>query len=107
MKPPLTQQQQLVNYVKKNLEKGYTIDTLKYSLYNQGYGRTSVEKAIDLANKEIALKVPKLKEKPQIVYKVIEDGDNNSINKNKNQSVEIESSLNFFQKFLRKIGLYK
>lgn len=62
--------QQLVNYIKKNLGKGYTIDSLKWALMNQGYSRVEVGKAIDSANKELAMKAPKLIEKPVINVEV-------------------------------------
>jgi len=63
--------QQLADYIKKNLAKGYTLDALRFSLMNQGYSRISVEKAIELANKQLAVSVPPMKEKPQITYKII------------------------------------
>ena len=65
--------EQLADYIKKNLSKGYTLDSLKYSLMDQGYSRISVEKAIEIANKQLAEKIPPMKEKPQISYKVIKD----------------------------------
>ena len=65
---PITQ---LVEYIKENLEKGYNLDALRYSLINQGYSKISVERAIDRANKKIAEKIPPIKEKPRITYKVI------------------------------------
>ena len=58
--------QQLVNYLKKNLAKGYTLESLKWALINQGYSRTEVERAIKLTNEELARQAPKLKEKPII-----------------------------------------
>lgn len=64
---------QLADHIKKNLKKGYTPDSLRFSLMNQGYSRISVDKAISLANKQLAEKVPLMNEKPQITYKVIED----------------------------------
>lgn len=57
---------QLVKYIKKNLAKGYTIESLKWALINQGYSRTEVNKAIKITNEELAKKAPKLKEKPVI-----------------------------------------
>jgi len=57
---------QLVRYIKKNLSKGYTIDSLKWALINQGYSRTEVDKAIKITNEELAKKAPKVKEKPVI-----------------------------------------
>lgn len=61
--------QQLANYIKNNISKGYTIDSLKFSLLSQGYSRISIDKAIDLANEQLAKKAPILKEKPQITIK--------------------------------------
>jgi len=58
--------QQLVNYIKKNLSKGYTIDSLRFALQDQGYGRSEINRAIDIANLQLAKKAPKLKEKPII-----------------------------------------
>lgn len=63
--------QQLADYFKRNLAKGYTLDSLKFSLMSQGYSRVSVEKAIEIANQQLAEKAPILKEKPQITYRTI------------------------------------
>ena len=63
--------QQLAEHIKKNLNKGYTPDSLKYSLLSQGYSRVTVENAIKLANEQLAMQAPLMKEKPQITYKVI------------------------------------
>jgi SOS response regulatory protein OraA/RecX len=72
---PVNTNQQLADHIKKNLAKGYTMDSLKYSLLQQGYSRTSVEKAIDLANKQMADSVPKMVEKPVIKYEVIDSNE--------------------------------
>ena len=69
--------QQLANYIKKNLVKGYTIESLKFSLMSQGYSRLSVENAIELANKQLALQITPIKEKPQITYKIIPEPEKN------------------------------
>ena len=53
----------------ENLSKGYTLDSLKVSLTNQGYSRISIEKAIELANKQLARAAPVMIEKPQIIYR--------------------------------------
>ena len=58
--------QQLVNYIKKNLSKGYTLESLKWALVNQGYSRSEVQQAIKLVNEELAKEAPKLREKPVI-----------------------------------------
>ena len=67
--------QQLVDYIKKNLSKGYTLDALRYSLVKQGYSRTSVDKSIELANRELAVQAPKMVEKPQVKWEVIDDNE--------------------------------
>ena len=61
---------QLVKYIKKNLSKGYTVESLKWALINQGHSRSEVTKAIELANKELAAEAPLLKEKPVIRVEV-------------------------------------
>ncbi|MBU0894359.1 MAG: hypothetical protein KKF48_04735 [Nanoarchaeota archaeon] len=66
----------VVGYFKKNLSKGYTPDTLKYALFNQGYSRAIVEMALTQANKELAEKAPILKEKPIIKHEVLDEDDN-------------------------------
>lgn len=65
----------LVNYFKKNLAKGYTIESLKWALINQGYSRIEVDRAIEQANKELASEAPVLKEKPVIKYEIIDEDD--------------------------------
>ena len=65
-----THLEQLSEYLKKNLKKGYTTDSLKFSLIRQGYTRISIEKAIELANKQLSGEVPLMKEKPEIIYKI-------------------------------------
>ena len=65
----------LINYFKRNLAKGYTLDSLKFALMSQGYSRAIVESAIEQANKELAEKAPILKEKPVIKYEIIDEYD--------------------------------
>ena len=56
----------LVDYLKKNLSKGYTTDSLRWALISQGHSRTDIEKAVKLANEELAKLAPKFIEKPII-----------------------------------------
>ncbi len=73
--------QQLADYIKNNLKKGYTIDSLKFSLFNQRYSKISIDNAIELMNKQLAEEIPKIKEKPQITYRIIVndlDSENNA-----------------------------
>jgi hypothetical protein len=83
--------QQLADYFKKNLAKGYTLDSLRFSLINQGYSRISINKAVEIANEQLANSAPVIKEKPQITYKAYsEDGS-------------IESNVGFFKQIINKI----
>jgi SOS response regulatory protein OraA/RecX len=66
----------VIDYFKKNLLKGYTAETLKWALINQGYSRSIVERALEIAQKELAEKAPLLKEKPVIKYEIIDEHDN-------------------------------
>jgi len=65
----------IIEYLKKNLKKGYTPDSLKWALVGQGYSRFMVEDALKQTNKELATKAPILKEKPVIRYEVIGEDD--------------------------------
>ncbi len=65
----------IVDYLKKNLKKGYTLESLGWALIMQGYSRTSVERAIKELNKELARKAPVLKEEPVIKYEVVDEKD--------------------------------
>jgi len=63
----------LAGYFLRNIEKGYNPDALKWALVNQGYQKTSVEKALELAHQEMARKAPVFKEKPTITREVIDE----------------------------------
>jgi hypothetical protein len=61
----------IIDYLKKNMRKGYPVVTLRFALINQGYLRPMVDESIEQAVKEMAKEVPVLKEKPQIEHEVI------------------------------------
>ncbi len=86
--------QQLVDYIKKNLSKGYTLDALRYSLVKQGYSRTSVDKSIELANRELAATAPKMVEKPAVKWEVLDNEDMAA------KVAANESKPGFFKRFL-------
>ncbi len=46
--------QNLVDYTKRNLKKGYAPDSLKWALINQGHSRIEVDKALSVAQAEIS-----------------------------------------------------
>jgi hypothetical protein len=66
----------LINYFKRNLKKGYPSDALKFALIHQGYSKAAVEEALNKVNAELAEKAPILREKPVIKYEVIDENDN-------------------------------
>lgn len=70
-----SQNQQLADYIKKNLSKGYTQDSLRFALLKQGYSRTTVEKALEIANKQMAAQAPKMIEKPVVKFQIIDDNE--------------------------------
>lgn len=80
--------EKLAAYIKKNLSKGkgYTTESLKWALVGQGYSRTAVEKAIDVANKQLAAEAPKFEPKKEEKVEIVEP--------------EVESQ-GFFQGLLR------
>ena len=61
----------LVEYIKKNLRKGYPIETLRVALINQGYVRPTVDEAMKIAVNEMAKDAPIIKEKPIIEHEVL------------------------------------
>ncbi len=65
----------LVEYFKKNLRKGYTEESLKWALVNQGYSRTIIDGALERTHKELADEAPILKERPVINYEVLNEND--------------------------------
>ena len=77
----------IVNYFKRNFKKGYTEESLKWALINQGYSRIRVEQGIKKANEELSKKAPVIKEKPKIRYQIYDE---------ENNPIEIKKS--FFQK---------
>ncbi|MEM4326120.1 MAG: hypothetical protein QXU40_02365 [Candidatus Pacearchaeota archaeon] len=72
----------LVEYLEKNVKKGYTIESLRWALINQGYPRTSVERAINEFNKEMAKKAPPLEPpKQEQKSEIYVERENNTIKK--------------------------
>lgn len=67
--------QQLAEYFKKNLKKGYTKESLKWALINQGHSRLEVEKAMRRVEETLSQEAPVLKTRPDIKYEVIEPKD--------------------------------
>ncbi len=61
----------LVEYINKNVKKGYTVESLKWALVKQGHSKLEVEKAIKFVENQLASKAPVLETKPEIKYEVM------------------------------------
>ena len=66
---------EIAEYLKKNLLKGYTLESLKIALINQGYSRIFIDRAIEEMNKNLAKTAPILKEKPKITHQILDEND--------------------------------
>jgi hypothetical protein len=66
---------ELSEYIKKNLKKGYTKDSLKWALVNQGHSKMEVEKALKRVDLELAKSAPLLNTRPEIKYEIVEPKD--------------------------------
>jgi SOS response regulatory protein OraA/RecX len=73
--------EKLVDYIKRNIKKGYTEESLKWALINQGYTKSIVERAINKVHQDLSQKAPILKEKPIIRYEILDE---------KNQPIKIK-----------------
>ena len=62
--------QKVVVYIRKNLAKGYTMESLKWALVKQGYTRSEVDRAIKLANEQLAAEAPRV---PEQVTEVMQE----------------------------------
>lgn len=65
----------LADYFKRNLKKGYTEESLRWALVNQGYSRTMIDSALERTHKELAEEAPILRERPIINYEVLDEND--------------------------------
>lgn len=65
----------LSEYIKRNLRKGYTLESLKWALVNQGHSRMEVVKAIERVETELSQEAPVLQTKPEITYEVVPEAE--------------------------------
>jgi len=63
---------ELTAYLKKNMKKGYTRESLHFALLDQGYSKLAIEKAQKKVDEDLAHQAPILKTKPTIKYEVVE-----------------------------------
>ena len=97
MPNPVDKTQQLADYIKRNLSKGYHKESLQQALINQGYSKISVFNAIEIAEQQLA------KEKLQITHtihiqKTIPENSDDKDNSENSSSYKPKDNL--FEKFL-------
>ena len=63
---------ELTDYLKKNLRKGYTKESLRWALIKQGYSKLEVDHALAKADELLADEAPVLKSKPTIKHEIID-----------------------------------
>jgi len=93
--------EKLKNFFRKNLAKGYTQESLKWALIQQGYSRTDIARVIEEINKEkeeIDKKASGVKERPKIKYELY-DKDNKLIKVETRKSFSI---VKFFKNLFSK-----
>jgi len=74
----------VIEYIRKNIKKGYPIETLKIALINQNYSRALIDEAIKEVLNQMAKEAPIIKEKPLIEHEIIiEDNDSSKESKRK------------------------
>ena len=75
--------------MKKNIAKGYTVDSLRIALLQQSYTRTEIDKVIEETHRQLSLEAPKMKEKPVIDYELIDENNN---------SIKVEPKISFWKR---------
>ena len=63
---------EISDYLRKNAKKGYTLDSLRWALINQGHSKIEVDKAIKKVQIEIARSAPVLP-KPEPTMEIMDD----------------------------------
>lgn len=64
----------VMDYLNRNMDKGYDMDTLKWALIKQGYSRSIVEWAMEQVHQKLAEKAPLLEEKQEVMpYEMTEE----------------------------------
>jgi hypothetical protein len=73
----------VIEYLKKNIKKGYPIETLRIALINQNYSRALIDEAIKEVVNQMAKEVPVIKDKPVIEHEIIIEDNNKRVIKQK------------------------
>ena len=60
---------EIIEYINKNTKKGYTQDSLRWALSNQGYSRIEIERAFKRIKSQLSSENSVVKATPEIEYK--------------------------------------
>ena len=63
----------LMDYLRKNMGKGYDTESLRWALVDQGYSRTLIDSAIKEASSELSKARAAAQEKPLITHEIVTD----------------------------------
>lgn len=66
----IDQTKPLIEYLQKNIRKGYKLEDLKWSLIGQGHSKVSVDKAIEFVKEIEEAKKSEMPEKIEIIKPV-------------------------------------
>ena len=66
----IDQTKPLIEYLQRNLRKGYKLDDLKWSLIGQGHSRVSIDKAIEFVKELEEAKRREIPERIEIIRPV-------------------------------------
>lgn len=66
----IDQTKPLIEYLQKNIRKGYKLEDLKWSLIGQGHSKVSVDKAIEFVKEIEEAKKSEMPEKIEIIRPV-------------------------------------
>lgn len=80
----LNSRSKLIEYFRKNLKKGYTLESLKIALVKQGYSKGLIESSFKDFENQLAEEAPILKDKPKISYEIVDE---------RNKPIEMKKSL--------------
>jgi len=67
--------EELIDYIKINLKKGYTKESLKWALIEQGNSKREIERAFKKLDQDLAERAPILKTKPEITRELFDHAD--------------------------------
>ena len=65
----------IIEYLRRNMEKGYDPDSLKWALVKQGYSRTLIDASIKEVKREPIRDPLAVREKPVITHEIIGEND--------------------------------